>query len=102
MYMKLSDQQLKTILFTYRPLHQNIKVTTNQKSTTDTGTKKKKQSDHNTNNGHQVTRGQRRKGRRGTYKTESKTTHKMAIRTNISIITLNGNRLNAPTKRQTD
>ena len=102
MYMKLSDQQLKTILFTYRLLHENIKVTTNQKSTTDTGTKKKKQSDHNRNNSHQVTREQRRKGRKRTYKTESRTTNKMAIRTNISIITLNGNRLNAPTKRQTD
>ena len=34
-----------------------------------------------------------------TYKNKSKTTNKMAIRTYISIITLNINGLNAPTKR---
>ena len=66
------------------------------------GTKKKKQTNHNTNNSQQVTREQRRKGRKRTYKTESKIMNKMAIRTYMSIITLNGNRLNAPTKRQTD
>ena len=102
MYMKLSDQQLKTILCIYRLLHQNLQVTPNQKSTTDTCTKKKQQSNYNTNNSHQVTREQRKKGRKRTYKSESKTMNKMAIRTYMSIITLNGNRLNAPTKRQTD
>ena len=102
MCMKLSDQQLKTILCIYKLLRQNLKVTPNQKSTTDTHTKKKKQSNYNTNNSQQVTREQRRKGRKRTYKTESKIMNKMAIRTYMSIITLNGNRLNAPTKRQTD
>ena len=79
MYMKLSDQQLKTILFIYRLLHQNLKATTNQKFTTDTCTKMKTQSNHNTDTSHQVTREQRRKGRKRTYKTESKTKNKMAI-----------------------
>ena len=101
-HLKLSDQQLKTILCIYKLLRQNLKVTPNQKSTTDTHTKKKKQSNYNTNNSQQVTREQRRKGRKRTYKTESKIMNKMAIRTYMSIITLNGNRLNAQTKRQTD
>ena len=35
-----------------------------------------------------------------TYKNKPKTMNKMAIRTYITIITLNVNRLNAPTKRQ--
>ena len=32
MHLKLRDQQLKTILYIYRLLHQNLMVTTNQKS----------------------------------------------------------------------
>ena len=39
MHLKLRDQQL---------LYQNLMVTTNQKSTIDTHTKKKKESKHNT------------------------------------------------------
>ena len=34
-----------------------------------------------------------------TYRIKSKTVNKMALRTHISIITLNVNKLNAPTKR---
>ena len=33
MHLKLSDQQLKTILYIYRLLYQNLMVTTNQKTT---------------------------------------------------------------------
>ena len=44
-------------------------------------------------------REQKRKGRKKTYRNESKTINKMAIRTYISVITLNVNGLNAPTKR---
>ena len=33
MHLKLKDQQLKTILFTYRLLYQNLMGTANQKST---------------------------------------------------------------------
>ena len=39
------------------------------------------------------------KGRKNTNKNKSKTLNKMAIRIYISIITLNINGLNAPTKR---
>ena len=44
-------------------------------------------------------REQKRKGGKKTYKNKPKTIKKMAIRTDISIITLNVNGLNAPTKR---
>ena len=36
MHLKLKDQQLKTILFIYRLLYQNLMVTANCKSTIDT------------------------------------------------------------------
>ena len=41
MYLQLRDQQLKTILYIYRLLYQNLIVTANQKSTVDTHTKRK-------------------------------------------------------------
>ena len=40
MHLKLRDQQLKTTLYIYRLLNQNLMVTANQKSTIDTHTKK--------------------------------------------------------------
>ena len=40
------------------------------------------------------------KGRKKTYENKSKTIKKITIGINISIITLNGNELNAPAKRQ--
>ena len=43
MHLKLRDQDLKAILYTYRLLHQNPTVTTSQKSTVDIHTKKKKE-----------------------------------------------------------
>ena len=42
MHLNLKDQQLKTILFIYILLHQILMVTTHQKSTIDTYTKKGK------------------------------------------------------------
>ena len=57
-------------------------VTTNQKSTTDTYTNKKKQSKHNTKYGHQTIREQ--KGRKKYQQNKSKIINKMAIR-NIHI-----------------
>ena len=45
MHLKLKDQQLKTVLFIYRPLYQNFMETTNQKSTIDEK-KKKNQPTH--------------------------------------------------------
>ena len=76
-------------------------VTANQNSTIDIHTKKKKQPKHNTKNGHQITREQKRKRRKKTYKNKFKTINNMTIRTYILIITLNVNGLNTPTKRQT-
>ena len=40
MHLKLRDQQLKTMLYIYRLLHQNLMVTTNQKSIIDIYTQK--------------------------------------------------------------
>ena len=36
MNLQLREQQLKTISYTYRLLHQNFRITANQKSTIDT------------------------------------------------------------------
>ena len=49
------DQQLKTIWYIYRLLYQNLMGATNQKSTADTHTKKKKQYKHITKDRHQIT-----------------------------------------------
>ena len=101
MHLKLKHQQLKTILFIYRLLYQNLIVAANQKSTIDTHTQKKKESKQNTKVSHQITRKESKRGReeKNTYKNKSKTINKMAIRTFILIITFNINGLNAPTKR---
>ena len=75
-------------------------VIANQKSTIDPHTKKKKEFKHNTKDSHQITREKnKRKGRKKTYKNKSQIINKMAIRTYLSIIILNVNRLNVPTKR---
>ena len=71
MHLKLRDQQLKTIVYRYRLLYQNLMVTTNQKSTINTHAKKKKQSKHNSKDSHQITREQKRKGRKMNYKNKS-------------------------------
>ena len=63
MHLKLRDQQLKTVLYIYRLLHQKLMVTTNQKSTIDVCTKKKKQYKHNTKDSHQITIEENKKGR---------------------------------------
>ena len=65
-----------------------------------THTKKRKESKHNTKLSHQITKEQKRKGRKNTYENKSRTISKMAIITYISIITLNVNRLNHPNKRE--
>uniref|UniRef100_A0A8D1HM73 exodeoxyribonuclease III n=1 Tax=Sus scrofa TaxID=9823 RepID=A0A8D1HM73_PIG len=100
MHLQLRQQQVKTILYTYRLLYKNFRVTANQKSTTDTQTNKKNQLKYNTKDSHQTRRGENKKRREEkSNKNKSKTVNKMAIRTYISIITLNVNGLNAPTKR---
>ena len=62
-HLKLRDQQLKTILFIYRLLYQNLIVTANQKSTIDAHIKRKKESKHNTKVSHQITREENKRGR---------------------------------------
>ena len=100
MHLKLKDQHYKTILFIYRMLYQIHMVTTNQKSTIDTHTKKKKESKHNTKVSHQITREENKRGREEKRPSNKSTAiNKMAVRTYISIITLKVNGLNAPTKR---
>ena len=94
MYLKLRDQQLKTIKYIYRLLYKNPMVNANQKSIIDIHTKKKRQSKHTTKDSQQITENRtkrRRKGGKKTYKNKSKTINKMVIRTYISIITLNVN-----------
>ena len=74
MHLKFKDQQLKTILFIYSLLYQNLMVTANRKSTIDTHTKKKKESKHNTKVSHQITIEENKRGRE--EKTPAKTNPK--------------------------
>ena len=53
-------EQLKTIWYTSRLLYQNFRITANQKSTTDTQTKKN-QLKYNTKDSHQTTRGENKR-----------------------------------------
>ena len=97
MHLQLRDQ-FSTILYIYRLLYQNLRVTINQKKINNTHTNEKKQFKHNVKDSHQTTREQK-KERKKTNKSKSKTINKVAIRTYISKITLNANGPNAPTKR---
>uniref|UniRef100_A0A4X1SZP2 L1 transposable element RRM domain-containing protein n=1 Tax=Sus scrofa TaxID=9823 RepID=A0A4X1SZP2_PIG len=99
MHLQLRDPQLKTISYRERLLYQNFRISANQTSTTDTQKNKKHQLKCNTKDSHQTTRGENKKGRKKSNTNKSKAINKMAIRTYISIITRNVNRLNAPTKR---
>ena len=59
-HLKLRDQQLKTVFYTYRLLYQNIMGTTDQKSI---HTKKKKQTKHITKDRHLMAREENKRGR---------------------------------------
>ena len=80
---------------------QNFRVTASQKSTIHIHTNKKNQLKYNTKDSQQTIRGEnkRRREEKKNNKNKSKTVKKMAIRTYISIITLNVNGLNTPNKR---
>ena len=84
MHLKLKDQQVKTVLFIYRPLYQNFMEITNQKSTIDEKKKKhhtqRKAIQNNTKVSYQITRDKNKRGKK-TYK--FKTINKMAIRTSV-------------------
>lgn len=70
-HLKLRDYQFKISLSIYQSIYLSIYIcvscyikphgTTNQKSITDTHTKKKKESNHNTKDGHQVPRENKRR-----------------------------------------
>lgn len=67
---EIKDWQLKTILFVYRLLYKNLRVTTNWKSTIGTHIKKElKKKKKLAKVGQQITGGQNRKWREKTYKT---------------------------------
>lgn len=76
-------------------------VTSNQKSLIDIHSQKEKGIETQHWNSLYSTREKKKEeGEAGmTYRIKSKTVNKMALRTHISIITLNVNRLNSPTKR---
>ena len=78
--LQLRDQQLKTISYIYRLLYQNFRIMANQKSTTDTQTKKN-QLKYNTKDSHQTTRGENREERKKKIATKTNPkVNKMAIR----------------------
>ena len=109
MHLQLRDQQLKTILcvcayiyvYMYMCIYIPIsKLQGNCKPKIyNRYTNKKKQLKYNTKDTHQTTRkGNRRREEKKTNKTKFKAVNKMAVRTYISLITLNVNGLNAATK----
>ena len=77
-HLQLRDQQLKTISYLYRILHQNFRLTENQKSTIDTQTSKKNQLKYNTKDSHQTTRGENKRRRK--EKRATKTNPKQLIK----------------------
>ena len=62
-YLKLRDQQLKTIFYVCGLLYQNPMVNPNQKSIIDTHTDNIKQSKHYTKDSHQTTGEEKKRGR---------------------------------------
>ena len=85
--MKLRDQQIKTTLYIYRLLYQNIIEPANQKTKIDIHTKKNMQPKCNTKDSYQTGRQEQKKGRKKTNKNKSKKIKKMVIEVYILIIT---------------
>lgn len=56
--LAIKRSQPKTILYIYRFLYQNFRVTANQRSIIDTQTNKKNQLKYNTKDSHQTRRGE--------------------------------------------
>ena len=79
MHLQLRYQQLKTIPCIYgeRLLYQGFRVTSNQKSTTDTHTNKKNQVKYNTKDCHQTTRGENKRRRAEKRATKTNPKHFM-------------------------
>ena len=81
----------------YRSIHMNYTVTTNQKPITNIQNLERKEQKHNTK--HQKTTMEETKTRTENYKNNQKTDNKMSINIHLSMMALNVNGLNAPTKR---
>ena len=80
---EIKDWQLKTILFIYRLLYKNLRVTTNWKSTLGTHIKKElKKKKKLTKVGQQITGGQKQEMKRKDIQNKSITLNKMAVKTN--------------------
>ena len=77
MHLQSRDKQLKTISYVYRLLHQNHRITANQKSTIDTQTKKN-QLKYNTKDSHKNTTKENK--RRREEKRATKTNPKQLIK----------------------
>ena len=78
MHLQLRDQQLKIVLYIYRILYQNFRITAHQKSAIDTHTNKKNQFKYNIKDSHQTTRGENK--RRREEKRATKTNPKQLIK----------------------
>ena len=78
MHLQLREQQIKTISYTYSLLHQNFRITANQKSTMDTHTNKKNQLKYNAKDSHQTRRGENKRRRK--EKRATKTNPKQLIK----------------------
>ena len=100
MLLNLRDQQLKIItVYTHTHIYIilciNLRVTTYQKSITDTHTKKREEFKHNTKDSYQTTREENKRRNKNNYKT----INRRAIGTYLSVIILNVNSLNTLIKR---
>ena len=78
MHLQSRDQQPKTILYIYRLLYQNFKITANQISTIDRQTNKQNQLKYNTKDSHQTTTGENKRRRK--EKRATKTNPKQLIK----------------------
>ena len=72
MHLQSRDQQPKTILYIYRLLYQNFKITANQISTIDRQTNKQNQLKYNTKDSHQTTTGENKRRRKEKRATKTK------------------------------
>ena len=97
----MNDFQFKENRYSYGSTYLNSMVSTNRKYTIHSQKTKRKELKHTTKENHQTTKGKTttRRTTKENYKNNRKTRIKIAISTYLSIITLNVNGLNAPTKR---
>ena len=91
---------LKINRYSYGSAYLNSMITTNQKYTIESQKPKRKKLKHSKKETHQTIKGKtKRRNKQRTTKNNWKIKIKMAIRPQLSIITLNVSELNAPIKR---